>query len=120
MPPEAKRRLLEPAHPRLSLARQCALLGVSRSSFYYRPRGEGAENLHFMRLLDEQYTQTPFYGVRRMTAWRRQQGYAVNPKRVAWLIVELKNDSVAKTDLSTRRGWACAAYTASPNIWLIT
>jgi putative transposase len=39
-----------------------------------------------MRLLDEQYTRTPFYGVRRMTIWLRQQGYAVNPKRVARLL----------------------------------
>ena len=39
-----------------------------------------------MRLLDEQYTRTPFYGVRRMTVWLRQQGYTVNPKRVARLL----------------------------------
>jgi len=39
-----------------------------------------------MRLLDEQYTRTPFYGVHRMTVWLRQQGYTVNPKRVARLL----------------------------------
>jgi putative transposase len=39
-----------------------------------------------MRLLDEQYTRTPFYGVERMTASLRQQGYVVNPKRVRWLL----------------------------------
>ena len=48
--------------------------------------GETAENLRFMRLLDEQYTRTPFYGVRRMTVWLRQQGYPVNSKRVARLL----------------------------------
>jgi putative transposase len=48
--------------------------------------GETAENLHFMRLLDEQYTRTPVYGGRRMTVWLRQQGYTVNPKRVARLL----------------------------------
>ena len=48
--------------------------------------GETAENLYFMRLLDEQYTRTPFYGVRRMTVWLRQQGYTVNSKRVARLL----------------------------------
>jgi putative transposase len=83
--PDAKRRLLAPAPPQISLARHCALWGVSRSSVYYHPRGERAENLPLRRLLDEQYTRTPFYGVRRMTAWLRQQGYAVNPKRVARL-----------------------------------
>ena len=84
--PELKRSLIEPAHPQISVARQCALLGLSRSSFYYRSQGESAENLHLMRLLDEQYTRTPFYGVRRMTVWLRQQGYAVNTKRVARLL----------------------------------
>jgi len=84
--PEAKRGFIEPDHPQLSVARQCALLGLSRSSFYYRSQGESAENLYLMRLLDEQYTQTPFDGVRRMTVWLRQQGYAVNTKRVARLL----------------------------------
>jgi putative transposase len=78
--------LIEPDHPQLSVARQCALLGLSRSSFYYRSQGESAANLHLMRLLDEQYTRTPFYGVRRMTVWLRQQGYPVHTKRVARLL----------------------------------
>jgi putative transposase len=78
--------LIEPAHPQISVARQCALLGLARSSFYYRSPGESADNLSLMRLLDEQYTRTPFYGVRRMTVWLRQQGYPVNPKRVARLL----------------------------------
>jgi putative transposase len=59
------RTLIEPAHPQLSVARQCALLGVARSSWYYTPHGERAENLELMRSMDEQYTQTPFYGIRR-------------------------------------------------------
>lgn len=86
---EAKRALVEPEHAQLSVARQCELLGLARSSWYYRPRGVSAENLGFLRLLDEQYTRCPFYGVRRMTAWLRAQGYAVNPKRVARLMREL-------------------------------
>ena len=78
--------MIEPDHPHLSIARQCDLVGLARSSYYYSAEGETAENLHLMRLLDEQYTRTPFYGVRRMTVWLRQQGYAVNPKRVARLL----------------------------------
>lgn len=62
------------------------MLGVNRSSVYYQPVGESAENLHLMRLLDEQYTRAPFYGVLKMTAWLRQQGYVVNPKRVRRLL----------------------------------
>jgi putative transposase len=68
------------------VVRQCELAGVSRSGLYYRPRGEREENLEFMRRLDEQYTRTPFYGVRRMTHRLRQQGYEVNVKRVRRLL----------------------------------
>ena len=68
------------------MARQCELLGLARSSWYYQPAGESAETLELLRLLDEQYTRTPFYGVRRMTAWLRSQGHRVNPKRVRRLL----------------------------------
>src|ERR671939_1830243 len=53
--PEAKRVLIEPDHPHLSIARQCDLVGLSRSSYSYSSEGETAENLPLMRLLDEQY-----------------------------------------------------------------
>ena len=78
--------MIEPEHPQLSIARQCALLGLPRSTYYYQTQGESAENLALMRLLDQQYTDTPYYGVRRMTAWLQSQGYAVNRKRVARLL----------------------------------
>jgi putative transposase len=68
------------------VARQCELVGLARASYYYRPTAESAEELALLRWLDEQYTRTPFYGVRRMTAVLRQQGYAVNPKRVRRLL----------------------------------
>jgi putative transposase len=78
--------VIEPDHPQLSIARQCELVGLPRSTYYYQPCGESPENLHLMRLLDEQYTETPYYGIRRMTAWLRSQGYEVNHKRVARLL----------------------------------
>jgi putative transposase len=78
--------LIEPAHPQISIARQCDLIGLPRSTYYYQAQGESAENLTLMRLLDQQYTDTPYYGVRRMTAWLRSQGYHVNHKRVARLM----------------------------------
>jgi putative transposase len=59
---------------------------VARSSVYYQAAGESTDNLALMRLLDEQYTRTPFYGVRRMTEWLHTQGHAVNHKRVARLL----------------------------------
>ncbi len=78
--------MIEPGHTHLSVRRQCQLLGLPRSGLYYEPRGESTENLHLCRLLDEQYTHTPFYGIRRMTAWLRTQGYEVNKKRVGRLL----------------------------------
>ena len=72
--------------PKLSLVRQCALLGISRSSLYYLPTEAGAEDLELMALIDQQYLKTPFYGSRRMTAWLRNHGHQVNRKRVRWLM----------------------------------
>jgi putative transposase len=77
---------MEPGHSQISLRRQCALLGLARWSWYYHPIGESAEDRELMRLLDEQYTATPFYGIRRMTAWLHSRGYAVNHKRVRRLL----------------------------------
>jgi putative transposase len=67
---------------RLSIARQCQLLSVSRSGYYYQPATESEENLKLMRLMDEQYLSTPFYGYRRMWAYLSTKGYRVNLKRV--------------------------------------
>ncbi len=78
--------MIEPAYESINIARQCELVGLARSSYYYQGAGESAENLQLMRLLDEQYMRTPFYGIRRMTAWLETQGYAVNHKRVARLM----------------------------------
>jgi len=66
--------------------RQCELAGLARSTWYYEPVGESEENLELMRLLDEQYTRTPFYGSRRMTAWLIDRGFSVNRKRVQRLM----------------------------------
>ena len=78
--------MIEAAHPQISIARQCDLVGLPRSTYYYHTQGESAENLTLMRLLDQQYTDTPYYGIRRMPAWLRSQGYAVNHKQVARLL----------------------------------
>ncbi len=78
--------MIEPSHPQLSIARQCDLLALSRSSYYYTTQPESAQNLHLMRLLDAQYTRTPYYGIRKMTQWLQQAGYLVNHKRVRRLL----------------------------------
>jgi putative transposase len=81
-------------HREISLRRQCELLGVARSGLYYEPAGESEKNLCLMRLLDEQYTRTPFYGSRKMTEWLAAQGHAVNRKRVARLMALLGLEAV--------------------------
>jgi putative transposase len=78
--------LIEPEYPEIPVIRQCELVGLSRAAYYYRPRPISALNLELMKLIDEQYTRTPFYGVPRITAWLRREGYVVNPKRVRRLM----------------------------------
>ena len=81
-----RRAMIDREEPKLSLVRQCALLGISRSSLYYLPTEAGAEDMELMALIDQQYLKTPFYGSRRMTAWRRNHGHQVNRKRVRRLM----------------------------------
>ncbi len=64
--------MIDPKHPQLSITRQCRLVSIARSSFYYEGRGESALNLRLMRLIDEQFLETPFYGSRQMTRWLRR------------------------------------------------
>ncbi len=80
------RGLVEPGHAQLSVRRQCELLGLNRSSFYYQAATASADNLRLMRLLDEEYTRHPFYGSRKLTWWLQQQGEEVNRKRVQRLM----------------------------------
>ena len=66
---ELRRSWIQPQHQHLSVRHQCALLGLVRASYYYRAEPESAENLDYLRLLDQEYTDHPFYGVRKMTFW---------------------------------------------------
>lgn len=81
-----RRAMIDRGRPKLSLTRQCALLGISRSALYYQTTGASAQDLELMALMDRQYLKTPFYGSRRMTVWLRTQGHQVNRKRVRRLM----------------------------------
>lgn len=78
--------MIEPNLPGLSVGKQCKLLSISRSSFYYEPKGESEMNLDLMRLIDKQFLETPFYGVRQMTWHLRNDDHLVNEKRIRRLM----------------------------------
>ena len=69
--------MIDPGHPRLSVVRQCELVSISRSSFYREPTPESAENLVLMRLIDEQFLETPWYGSRQMARHLRRNGWSL-------------------------------------------
>jgi putative transposase len=81
-----KRKEVEMNNPMISCSRQCDLLGINRSSFYYSSRRNDAYNDVLMRLIDEQYTRRPTFGVEKMRDWLRNQGHWVNIKRVRRLM----------------------------------
>jgi len=81
--------MIEPEHPGLSIVRQCALLSISRSHYYGPLRGESAENLGLMRVIDAQFLETPWYGSRQMARHLRRQGHDVNRKRIRRLMIKM-------------------------------
>ena len=69
----------------MSIVRQCELLGLSRSSYYYEAIGESSLNLGLMLLIDRHFLKYPFKGVRKMCVYLQEEGYCVNVKRVSRL-----------------------------------
>ena len=90
--------MIDPGHPRLSIVRQCELVSISRSSFYREPTPESAENLVLMRLIDEQFLETPWYGSRQMARHLRRNGWCVGRHRVRRLMT----------------GWAWRRFISAP------
>ena len=86
---ERRRQMIEPEHSQLSIARQCELVSISRSGFYYHPTGETPLNLELMRLIDTQFLETPWYGSRQMARHLRREGYTVGRKRVRRLMAKM-------------------------------
>jgi len=86
---ERRRQMVEPDHPSLSVVRQCELVSISRSGFYYQPAGETPLNLELMRLTDAQFLETPWYGSRQMARHLRRGGYTVGRKRIRRLMAKM-------------------------------
>lgn len=102
--------MIESDHPHLSLVWQCQLVGIARSSYYYRPASESEFNLELMRLIDAQYLQTPWYGSRQMTRHLRRQGHRVNRKRIRRLMRKIGLVAVAPAPDTSRRHPRHAVY----------
>lgn len=83
---DERKAMIAPGCPSLSQSRQCRLLSISRSSFYYAPRGESAENLMVMRRIDELYVKYPFYGSRQMVRHMWREGVVIGRHRVRRLM----------------------------------
>jgi putative transposase len=78
--------MIDGNHPRLSIVRQCELAGIARSSYYYEPKGENELNLELMRVIDEQFMETPWYGSRQMARHLRRKGHKLGRKRIRRLM----------------------------------
>ena len=94
----------------LSIRTQCDLLGLHRSGLYYERAGETELNLALMRLIDEQYTRTPFYGSRRLAWWLGTQGHDVNRKRVQRLMRLMGLEAIYPKPNLSRRNAAHEVY----------
>lgn len=78
--------MVDPDHARLSITQQCQLVSIARSSYYYEAKGESAQNLELLQVIDRQFLETPFYGSRQMARHLRRQGFCVGRKRVRRLM----------------------------------
>ncbi len=95
--------MIEENHPQLSLVRQCKLVSIARSSYYYRSTSDSELNLELMRLIDAQYLKTPWYGSRQMRRYLRRQGHKVNRKRIRRLMRKMGLVAVAPAPNTSRR-----------------
>ena len=101
---EEKKQLIKPKHSRISIQKQCELIGLPCSSYYRVGLAgqETAENLEFMRLIDKEYTDHPFYGTRQILNVLRRKGYKINRKRVQRLMRKMGIQSIAPKPNTSR------------------
>lgn len=86
---EDRRHLLIPNYPELSLRKQCELLGINRSSYYYEQKPIDEEMLFLMRLVDEIYTAHPYFGSRQMVNYLRLKGLNLGRTRIRTIYEKL-------------------------------
>jgi len=99
---EGRRQIVDEKHPKLSIGRQCALLGIARSTYYRNPCEESEFNLELMRKIDEQYLKTPFYGSRQMKRHLVNLGYDVGRRRVKRLMRKMGMEAIYRKPRTSR------------------
>ncbi|MFT7248272.1 MAG: putative transposase [Arcticibacterium sp.] len=89
----------------LAISKQCELLFINRSSYYYHVNGESSLNLELMRLMDECYLKHPYYGAKKIYKWLTLDlGYNVNIKQINRLYYSVMGlQSVLPGKHTTRR-----------------
>ena len=103
-------RQIAPARPGLSLSRQCCLLSISRSAFYYAPRGESPENLAVMRRIDELHLASPFAGARMLRDLLRREGHKIGRKRVRTMMARRGIEALYRNPHTSQRHPAHRVY----------
>lgn len=99
-----KRELISPSFVKLSIKQQCILIGLARSSYYFKPRGESPLNQRLMNIIDEKFTEYPFMGVPRMTDHLNLDlGYHVNLKRIRRLYRIMALDTLQPKPNTSKR-----------------
>lgn len=102
--------MIDPNDPQLSVVKQCRLVSISCSTFYYHPCPENPLNLHLMRLIDEQYLRTPWYGARQMVRYLCCQGRCVGRKRIRRLMRVMGLVSIAPKPNTSRKSKGHPVY----------
>lgn len=105
-----KRGLIDKEHKRLSIKRQCELLGLNRSSYYFKPKGFSVEDYAIMRRMDEIFTEHPYYGTRRMKAILEKEGYTIGRKRISRYYQVLGIETIYPKMNLSRRNQAHKVY----------
>ena len=94
---------IERNHPKVSVRRQCQMLSLARSNLYYAPKGESAENLRFMELIDKQFLETPWYGSRQMARHMQRQGHKCGRHRVRRLMRLMRLVPIYQTPSTSKK-----------------
>jgi putative transposase len=103
--------VIDPNHPSLSVKRQCELVSVSRSGWYYQPKGVSEENLTLMKMIDRLYMARPFYGARKIAACLKSQGHTVNRKQVGRLMRLMGIRAIYRRPRTSKPGKGHKLYT---------